>query len=1214
MTTHDKRKTSIRLVPNYRLLVLSGAIFLLGTIASVAWYTYQTRNLGEALLVRATEFEQNEQYGEAAEYLHNYLRENPGQGEIVIRLAETYEKSIRQPDQIARAIELYQRALGFADEKTEPRLRVRLGDLLFRSQRFTEAEKQARTILDKNSEDPGGLRLLAISTLTRWQESDRKQLKIAGYPSLGYVLKEAIRLNPTDTQLPLVLARIYRASPEESSKLLSPSELEQGPDQLARRADNLLDTLVTHCPEDAQAWLARYIYRRQYKIDDAQSDLDQALTKNQNDPEVLHYAIDREMETLSGLLRTNDPKQSDKRSDPEPKANQEKLAATIQTAEKYLRKALKLNPSDEKSLATLGRLLLIDNRQQEAIAVWESGLELQKNKPSLHLAHLMAATLITQGSSEDARKAIQKFEQIYTEQRHQLKESEAQRLGSLLRLMQADFHARCGEMDAAIHDYKQLLALSGSGELNDEQRQHILTALGNAQMSLGQADLAAASYDAVESVLHVQSPSALLQSAKAWSAAQRPELAVQRAKASLELETTPETLFVLASALLQQETRRSAEPRQWSEVEKVIDQLDKTDRSSWSEPHRLALLKVDLIRNRDLNGPVKTDPTEEEARKKAEETVQASAIKILQEAEKTYKDSPTAIRNFVVAYTEIGATEDARRLAEQATEQTDAPSFAPVLNAQLAIRQGDHKTAREILEKSLAETTPEQKPAIERMLYSLDLLEGDPAKVEKAWTDEQAKRPQAIEPIFQLANLAIAKGKLEEAESWEKKLYELEGEGGFFWRYARAQRRLSEASTTTDQSAKAIRVAEVAELLVKLQGLRPNWGKLELLAARLALLQNNPNEAISKYENAIRLGEDQLDVQEELISLLFETRQLDKAQQQLDSLRDHAKLSERLMLMDALLHEQQGHLDEAEAVLQKMVEANPQSAELQRALCSLLIRSDSQTKDAPAKVDPAKIEQAIHRIEKLIQEEKTPVADNYLLLASAYEKQENSQAAGTAYAKAVELLETTKPNPRHAVNILRAAGLYQIRQGDPKQGVDLLQRAAKIEPRVEQDLAISLLLQGRADEAIQSYERLLKHYPKDVIALNNLAALLGEKPERQAEALKYIEEAITLAGASKSLLDTKGVLLLQSGRTAEAVETLEKIKPDETTSAKDLLHLAAAYLKNNQAEKARQTYQTAVERGLNDQKLRPRDEQFQAELKASLSEPSETTEEKSKDS
>ena len=329
-----------------------------------------------------------------------------------------------------------------------------------------------------------------------------------------------------------------------------------------------------------------------------------------------------------------------------------------------------------------------------------------------------------------------------------------------------------------------------------------------------------------------------------------------------------------------------------------------------------------------------------------------------------------------------------------------------------------------------------------------------------------------------------------------------------------------------------------------------------------------------------------------------------RPQQHLDLIRNRYEFTERLLQLDALVHEQQGKLEEAEAILRKIVKANPASYDAQRALCSLLVSS------VPAKIeadtfkegDAKKIKQATKILETLIQKAEKPTAEDYLLLGLAYEKQVNSQLADVNFQKAVDLVSTIPmQNPQRKVAVLHAAGLHQIRAGNPEKGEAIFRQAVKIDPSMEQDLAITLLQQGRTDDAIHSYQRLLKHQPKNVIALNNLAVLLGEKPEQRPEALKYIEQAIALNETNKSLLDTKGILLVQSDRANEAISLLEQVTADENASAKDFLHLAIAYLKSGQTEKASKAFSSACDQDLEKLKLNPRDEEFYSELKKSTS-------------
>jgi tetratricopeptide (TPR) repeat protein len=78
------------------------------------------------------------------------------------------------------------------------------------------------------------------------------------------------------------------------------------------------------------------------------------------------------------------------------------------------------------------------------------------------------------------------------------------------------------------------------------------------------------------------------------------------------------------------------------------------------------------------------------------------------------------------------------------------------------------------------------------------------------------------------------------------------------------------------------------------------------------------------------------------------------------------------------------------------------------------------------------------------------------------------------------------------------------------------------------------------DQAIAALRTGVKLDPKNVFALNNLANLLGERPEGTDEALQVIDQAIAAGGKQPNLLDSKGSILIQAGRFADACKVLEE--------------------------------------------------------------------------
>jgi tetratricopeptide (TPR) repeat protein len=151
-------------------------------------------------------------------------------------------------------------------------------------------------------------------------------------------------------------------------------------------------------------------------------------------------------------------------------------------------------------------------------------------------------------------------------------------------------------------------------------------------------------------------------------------------------------------------------------------------------------------------------------------------------------------------------------------------------------------------------------------------------------------------------------------------------------------------------------------------------------------------------------------------------------------------------------------------------------------------------------------------------------------------------------------------------------------------------------------LANVRVVQQRAKEAIELYRQVVGLRPKDVVALNNLATLLGEQPGKgPQEGLAYVDQAIQIAGPQPLLLDTKAMILFHEGKFQEAARLLETA----TASAPQAdprwhFHLAAAYLRLNKTKEARQAMKTAQAGKLESLLLTEADRRLLAELKDKL--------------
>ena len=108
-------------------------------------------------------------------------------------------------------------------------------------------------------------------------------------------------------------------------------------------------------------------------------------------------------------------------------------------------------------------------------------------------------------------------------------------------------------------------------------------------------------------------------------------------------------------------------------------------------------------------------------------------------------------------------------------------------------------------------------------------------------------------------------------------------------------------------------------------------------------------------------------------------------------------------------------------------------------------------------------------------------------------------------------------------------------------------------------------IMGRADEAIDLNEKILRLDPNNVVASNNLSWVLCEERQEYERALELAENALRLAPDYWDLVDTRGVIRYRLGEYEAAIKDflycIELYPPNRPASGASRFHLARAYAK-----------------------------------------------------
>ena len=128
---------------------------------------------------------------------------------------------------------------------------------------------------------------------------------------------------------------------------------------------------------------------------------------------------------------------------------------------------------------------------------------------------------------------------------------------------------------------------------------------------------------------------------------------------------------------------------------------------------------------------------------------------------------------------------------------------------------------------------------------------------------------------------------------------------------------------------------------------------------------------------------------------------------------------------------------------------------------------------------------------------------------------------------------------------------------------------------------------GRRYQTVEElYRQSVKLSPESVHAYNELALLLALRGRCADEALKSIDQTITLSGPLPFLLDTRASVHLAAGRSQQAIRDLENSIVDSSTAVA-YFHLAQAHLTQGNRTEANRALRQGSALGLNADSVHP---------------------------
>ena len=250
-------------------------------------------------------------------------------------LLEQQYESTNDPEYATKAIEAYKKA--YALDPESPVIGERLAEMYWESQRTNEAITEAQALLKQNPNDVPTRRLLGRIYLRKLGElSSGAQSEMAERAIEQY--KEVFRLDPTDSESALWVARLYRLRNEHD------------------KAEEVLRNLLKEDPEnEAGVEQLTQLLLDEGKSEDAVSLLE-GITARSPTPALLD---------LLGDAYTQ--------------------AHDLPKAEAAYRKASDLDPAESSHLRGLGQTLLSEEKYSDALAVYQKLADLMPDDADVYL-------------------------------------------------------------------------------------------------------------------------------------------------------------------------------------------------------------------------------------------------------------------------------------------------------------------------------------------------------------------------------------------------------------------------------------------------------------------------------------------------------------------------------------------------------------------------------------------------------------------------------------------------------------------------------------------------------------------------------------------------------------------------------------------------------------------------------------------------------------
>ena len=1059
-------ETRKRLKINWRLFF--GSILFLVTVGIAGYFGHQSQlgRVSRAMILRSSELKDEKEWLSSAKAIEVFLLLDPENKEQKVELAEVLDNALSDEKAgsnsfglLSRIIAAQFRALGVCEsdpslKDREPAIRRRILQRLIQAGRLEDAMDQIAKLAGPTA-DPSLTKSLSLCrysmALDNRSFAYADSTKVA-VPEWLYnastlhvvdLLLKAIIDNPGDIEISTAIAEACLGPPE----LLLRSQLESNTSMERReRAISVMDKMLASNRENITAWLAHYWIVSRLDLVRAESDIRQVLSMDGSNPNVLLQAADHYL--TRSLASTSS-------------AEQPKRAEWMDLADKYYTEGLEKGINrNAKVYLGMGEIAFLKGDFDRAIRIWEDGARVS-SAPTAPLWFRLSQALGQKRDMVALKEVLNSMDESIHVESALLSKRGQMELNRVASQQWATYYALQNDFVRAARFLEEVAAKDQ--EMDSANRSEVNASLGLCYLRSGQYDRAVGAY---------QDAAALAPSNDTHKRGLIDSLAASnRVREAIELtdlidEKTGKDSVRTCELIMDYQRHNQPEPRFWIRFDAALKQaasLSATDPYLIERPWMIDFLQVDSASDRS-------------GLQMQDDSLKLNRDRLLELSDR-YPESYEIQRLIIQKLELLGFTDDSRELFAKVQASNPMNSDIVLAKIDYLLKDGFKDEAKRLLDENL-----EKDPSNSAFqTASMRLAIGTRTKGQKIEIQDsignnisalsETGRNLIESPIFaddsmgESAWIDAILNWSSEIEVFEKKLRELEGPDGTEWRYLRGRRLLGEF-----ESKRQSDISEVEVLRDYLVQKRPTWNCTYVLSGLVETSKGSFVNAIKDLSRAIRLGEQNIRIYEQLADLMLSQNQTAELTSLIERMGDRINSSQRLSSIAIGLSRKDPK--EMLNLAKTGTESRPRDPMAWVWLCQTTEMISRGKPNQERQLELNKAEQALSNARALSQDMSLPVfsaAFGFYVLTKQMEKTE----------ALLQDLIASKIEPTS--KSLALAEFYQaLDRMDLAQNALLeARKTSKDVNSVDDRIARNMIAQGKQDQAIGMYKTLRNKLPQD---------------------------------------------------------------------------------------------------------------------------------------